>query len=95
MSLLQPYVDRRVSLVMSDGRVVVGKLCGLDQMTNVIVRDCQERVFSEDEGVEVVDLGLYLIRGDNIAMIGLVDEDADAALDLASTRAAPLLPVRH
>ncbi|KAJ2772699.1 U6 snRNA-associated Sm-like protein, partial [Coemansia nantahalensis] len=90
-----PYIDRKVLVVMNDGRVIVGTLCGLDQTTNIIVRGCQERVFSEDEGVEVVDLGLYLVRGDNISVVGLVDEEADAAIDLASTTAAPLLPVRH
>ncbi|KAJ2344053.1 U4/U6-U5 snRNP complex subunit lsm8, partial [Coemansia sp. RSA 2618] len=50
----------------------------------------QERIFSEDEGVEVVDLGLYLIRGDNIAVVGLVDEELDNALDLENIKAEPL-----
>ncbi|KAJ1732447.1 U6 snRNA-associated Sm-like protein [Coemansia biformis] len=95
MSQLQPYVDRKVTVVMGDGRVVVGTLRGLDQTTNIIMQGCQERVFSEDEGVEVVDLGLYLVRGDNIALIGLMDEEADAAIDLDNLKAAPLPAVRH
>jgi len=28
-----------------------------------------ERVFSKEEGVEEVPLGLYIIRGDNIAVV--------------------------
>ncbi|KAJ1963739.1 hypothetical protein GGI12_001874 [Dipsacomyces acuminosporus] len=95
MSQLQAFVDQKVSVIMNDGRLVVGMLRGLDQTTNIIMQECQERVFSEDEGVEVVDLGLYLIRGDNIAVIGLVDEEADAALDLSSLRGEPLNPVKH
>ncbi|KAJ2584104.1 hypothetical protein GGH95_000604 [Coemansia sp. RSA 1836] len=95
MSQLQPYVDCKVSVVMNDGRLVVGILRGLDQTTNIIMQSCQERIFSEDEGVEVVDLGLYMIRGDNIAIIGLIDEDADAALDLDGLRGEPLQPVKH
>lgn len=35
-------------------------------------------------------LGLYIIRGDNIAVIGEIDEEADANLDLNSIRADPL-----
>ncbi|KAJ2880501.1 hypothetical protein H4R27_004688, partial [Coemansia aciculifera] len=88
MSQLQPYVDCKVSVVMNDGRLVVGILRGLDQTTNIIMQSCQERIFSEDEAVEVVDLGLYMIRGDNIAIIGLVDEVVDAALDLDTEAAA-------
>ncbi|KAJ2472501.1 U6 snRNA-associated Sm-like protein [Coemansia sp. RSA 2322] len=79
---------------MTDGRLIVGTLRGLDQTTNIIVQGCQERIFSEDEPVEVVGLGLYMIRGDNIAVIGLVDEKADAALDLDSLRGEPLSPLK-
>ncbi|KAJ1724380.1 hypothetical protein LPJ53_001336 [Coemansia erecta] len=95
MSQLQTYVDHKVSVIMNDGRLVVGMLRGLDQTTNIIMQGCQERIFSEDEGVEVVDLGLYMIRGDNIAVIGLVDEEADNALDLDSLHGEPLSPIKH
>ncbi|KAJ2523467.1 U6 snRNA-associated Sm-like protein, partial [Coemansia sp. RSA 2049] len=53
MSQLQTYVDRRVTVIMNDGRLVVGLLRGLDQTTNIIMQECQERVFSEDDGVEI------------------------------------------
>ncbi|ORX72421.1 hypothetical protein DL89DRAFT_221148 [Linderina pennispora] len=95
MSQLMSYVDRRVSVIMNDGRLVVGTLRGLDQMTNIIMQACQERIFSEDDGVEVVNLGLYLIRGDNIAVVGLIDEEADKELDLDALRGEPLTPLTH
>ena len=43
-----------------------GQLKGFDQTTNIILSDSTERVFSADEPVEEVPLGLYLIRGDNM-----------------------------
>ncbi|KAJ2645919.1 hypothetical protein IWW40_005784 [Coemansia sp. RSA 1250] len=89
------YVDRKVSVIMNDGRLVVGTLRGLDQTTNIIMQGCQERIFSENESVEIVDLGLYLVRGDNIAVVGLVDEEADNALDLDSLRGEPLQSIKH
>ncbi|KAJ2081892.1 hypothetical protein H4R24_001988 [Coemansia sp. RSA 988] len=95
MSQLHSYVNQKVLVATNDGRILVGVLCGLDQTTNIIMQKCQERIFSEDEGVEVVDLGLYLIRGDNIAIIGLLNEKDDAELDLENTRAAPLLALKH
>jgi hypothetical protein len=43
-----------------------GTLKGYDQTTNVILTNAQERVFSLNDGVVVVPLGLYIIRGDNM-----------------------------
>ena len=40
---------------------------GFDQTTNLILSGSIERVYSLDEGVEEVPLGLYIVRGDNIA----------------------------
>lgn len=94
-SMLEPMVDKVVEVVTNDGRVIVGLLKGFDQATNVILEECHERVFSSDKGVEQVVLGLYLVRGDNIAVVGEVDEDADAELVLDEIMAEPLKPVVH
>lgn len=48
-----------------------------------------------EAGVEQVVLGLYIIRGDNIAVIGELDADMDAKTDLGAVRAAALKPVVH
>lgn len=34
--------------------------------------DCEERIYSIDKGIEITKIGLYLIRGDNIALFGLI-----------------------
>ena len=54
-----------------------------------------QRVYSKDAGVEQVPLGLYIIRGDNIAIVGELDEDIDISLDLSIIRGEPLKPVVH
>ncbi|CDY54443.1 BnaC02g45590D [Brassica napus] len=50
---------------------------------------------SECEGVQQLVLGLYIIRGDNIGVIGELDEELDASLDFSKLRAHPLKPVVH
>ncbi|KAG1745216.1 LSM-domain-containing protein [Suillus subaureus] len=95
MSSLQGYVDRRVLLVLQDGRAIVGVLAGYDQKSNVVLSDSKERIYSIDEGVEEVELGLYLVKGDMIVLIGEIDEAIDQAVDLASIRAEPILPIRY
>eukprot|EP00937_MAST-01D_sp_MAST-1D-sp2_P007980 g7980.t1 len=88
-------IDRTVSIVTNDGRNLVGQLKGFDQALNVILEECHERVYSLDTGVEQVVLGLYIIRGDNIAIVAELDMEADGKTDLSKVSAAPLKPVVH
>ena len=41
-------------------------------------------------GVELVPLGLYIIRGDSVITIGEVDEEIDSNIDFSSIKADPL-----
>lgn len=68
-ALLDAFVGNKVEIITNDGRVVVGILKGLDQVVNVVLANTEERVFTP-EGVDRQPLGLYLIRGDNVAIIG-------------------------
>lgn len=43
-----------------------GVLKGYDQCINVVLDDSFERVYSTKEPVEAVELGLYIVRGDNM-----------------------------
>jgi len=95
MASLQGYVDRRVLLILQDGRSIVGIMAGFDQKSNVVLSDSKERVYSMDEGVEEIPLGLYLVKGDMIVLIGEIDDEADQAVDLATIRAEPLPPIRY
>ncbi|TFK21141.1 Sm-like ribonucleo protein [Coprinopsis marcescibilis] len=94
MSSLQGYVDRRVLVILQDGRVIVGTLAGYDQKSNVVLAESKERVFSTDEGVEEIPLGLYLVKGDMIILIGELDEEIDQSTDLSTVHAEPIPPIR-
>lgn len=45
-----------------------GVLKGYDQCINVVLDDSFERVYSAKEPVEAVELGLYIVRGDNMCV---------------------------
>lgn len=87
--------DKSITVITSDGKVLVGTLKGIDKQVNIILDDSHERVFSTDQGVEKHQLGLCVIRGENVALIGEVDRDIDHQLDLSECRAKPLKPVTH
>ncbi|KAJ3042696.1 N(alpha)-acetyltransferase 38, NatC auxiliary [Rhizophlyctis rosea] len=86
---LDSYVEKTVQIITTDGRVILGKLKGFDQTTNVILNNSLERVFTP-EGVEELPLGLYIVRGDNIMMVCEIDEESDARIEWSLVKAEPL-----
>nr|CAD7413923.1 unnamed protein product [Timema poppensis] len=92
---LESYVNHTVSIITADGRNFVGTLKGFDQTINLILDESHERVYSTTQGVEQVVLGLHIIRGDNVAVVGELDDNMDSRLDLSSIRAEPLNSVVH
>jgi U6 snRNA-associated Sm-like protein LSm8 len=90
---LQTLVDQRVSVITNDGVHVLGVLKGVDKVTNLVLVDAEERVYSKDKPVQVVALGVYLLRGDNCAAIGT--ENPEVLVDLNSIRALPMKPLKH
>jgi len=95
MSSLQGYVNRQVLVILQDGRVIVGTLAGYDQKSNVVLSDSKERVYSTDEPVEEIPLGLYLVKGDQIVLIGELDLEKDESMDMSNIRAEPLPAIRY
>ncbi|KRZ52493.1 N-alpha-acetyltransferase 38, NatC auxiliary subunit, partial [Trichinella nativa] len=90
---LEPFLEKLVSIITGDGRHIVGIMKGFDQTINLVLEDSHERVYSMNHGVEQVPLGLYVIRGENIAVVGEIDEDLDKRLDLENIRAHSLAPI--
>ena len=58
-----------------------------------MLENCHERIYSD--GVEQVQLGLFIVRGDNVAVIGEMDADKDAKTDFSLVRGSALPPVVH
>ncbi|WVF66884.1 hypothetical protein IAT40_001627 [Kwoniella sp. CBS 6097] len=95
MSAVENYVDHLVQVILYDGRIIVGKLKGFDVRTNLILADCVEREYSSDQGVEMIPLGLYMIKGDNVALVAELDEEKDSTIDYTEIRAEPLGEIHH
>jgi len=57
------WFDKKNVLTIS---FIQGTLKGFDQTINIILDDSHERVYSLNQGVEQIILGLHLIRGDNV-----------------------------
>jgi small nuclear ribonucleoprotein len=64
LNVLEKNVNRAVSLLLKDGRVLEGKLTGFDEYMNMILEDTEE---TKDEKVR--RLGTVILRGNNIVTI--------------------------
>jgi U6 snRNA-associated Sm-like protein LSm1 len=67
-----------VLVVLRDGRHLVGLMRSFDQFSNFVLEDTSERWYVGDMYGDV-RLGLYVLRGENVVMLGelgTVEEEA-------------------
>ena len=53
-------------MITVDGRHLIGTLAGSDPVMNLILENSEEMIYSLTDPVEVVPMGLMVIRGDNL-----------------------------
>jgi U6 snRNA-associated Sm-like protein LSm8 len=84
----------KVLVITADGRTLVGDLLSCDQLTNIVLNNTTERIIRPPEDPEPsseVPHGLYLVRGDNITICGLVEKELDASIDWTKVVCIPQL----
>ena len=88
-STLAELTTRPITVLTCDGRLIFGTLKGYDQLQNLILQHSYEKVYSLDSPMEKVELGLFVVRGDNVAVIsdGEDDEKEEEEVDI---RAEPI-----
>ncbi|KAK4941970.1 hypothetical protein LTR10_018151 [Elasticomyces elasticus] len=86
---LLDLTDKKLLLVLRDGRKIFGVLRSWDQFANLVLTDTRERYFvtipsSPDDAQSSprnlycdIPRGTYLVRGENVLILGEVDLDRD------------------
>lgn len=95
---LNHYINKKVLVITADGRTLTGTLLSCDQLTNLVLSHTIERVIRPADDPETsseVEHGLYLIRGDNVVVCGLVDEELDASIDWTNVRGSVIGGTKH
>jgi small nuclear ribonucleoprotein (snRNP)-like protein len=65
------HLDRRIFIVLRDGRKLAGILRSFDQFANIVLEQTVERIFVGNKYGEK-PLGIFLIRGENVVILGEV-----------------------
>lgn len=68
LSLLEKSIDKRLSLLLKDGRVLEGKLAGYDEYMNMVLDETVECTATKEER----RLGNVVLRGNNVVSIAIL-----------------------
>jgi small nuclear ribonucleoprotein len=64
LSLLEKSMDRKVTLLLKDSRLLVGTLVGFDDYLNMVLENTEETM-----GENVKRIGTVILRGNNVVSI--------------------------
>ncbi|KAF8332349.1 Sm-like ribonucleoprotein [Cantharellus anzutake] len=80
---LSDFVDKKLVVLLRDGRKLLGVLRSYDQFANLVLESTIERVIYENSYSDI-PRGLFCIRGENVVLCGEIDLDAEDDFPLAS-----------
>lgn len=67
LALLEKSMDKRISLLLKDNRVLEGKLTGYDDYMNMVLEETEERTADQARR-----LGTVVLRGNNVVSIAIL-----------------------
>ncbi|KID76648.1 U6 snRNA-associated Sm-like protein LSm1 [Metarhizium brunneum] len=83
---LLDLTDKKLMVALRDGRKLIGVLRSWDQFANLVLQSTTERIFALKPGTDPsapegyyadVAHGIFLIRGENVLLLGEIDLDKD------------------
>ncbi|KKZ65784.1 hypothetical protein EMCG_08407, partial [[Emmonsia] crescens] len=66
----------KLVLVLRDGRKLIGVLRSWDQFANLVLQGTVERLYAGNLFADI-QRGIYLVRGENVLLLGEVDLDKE------------------
>ncbi|KAM7209474.1 hypothetical protein V8F20_000212 [Naviculisporaceae sp. PSN 640] len=83
---LLDLTDKKLMIALRDGRKLLGILRSWDQFANLVLQQTKERIFvppltagpQQTRGLYAdIDRGIFLVRGENVLLLGEIDLDKD------------------
>ncbi|THV94815.1 Sm-like ribonucleo protein [Aureobasidium pullulans] len=84
---LLDLTDKKLMVSLRDGRKLIGVLRSWDQFGNLVLQDTVERLFAQNLYADV-DRGLFLVRGENVLLLGEIVRSAFSYHDSTATDVA-------
>eukprot|EP00188_Purpureofilum_apyrenoidigerum_P001543 Plantae.Rhodophyta-Purpureofilum_apyrenoidigerum.ctg18601.p1 GENE.Plantae.Rhodophyta-Purpureofilum_apyrenoidigerum.ctg18601~~Plantae.Rhodophyta-Purpureofilum_apyrenoidigerum.ctg18601.p1 ORF type:complete len:143 (-),score=31.95 Plantae.Rhodophyta-Purpureofilum_apyrenoidigerum.ctg18601:778-1206(-) len=76
---LVEQLDKQVIVCLRDGRSILGCLRSFDQYANIVLENAVERIVIAETFGDVPQ-GIFVIRGENVMILGEVDPSKEASI---------------
>lgn len=87
-------IDKQQLVMLRDGRILIGVLRSVDQFANLVLQDTVERLLVDNEFCDL-HRGIYLIRGENVALMGDVDPKMEEVISNQECRYLTKMPENY
>ncbi|KAI9480742.1 MAG: LSM1 protein [Benjaminiella poitrasii] len=74
-------IDKKLMVVLRDGRKLIGTLRSFDQFANLVLQDTIERIYVGNCYGDI-PRGIFLIRGENVVLLGEIDLEKEEHINL-------------
>jgi len=90
MNYVEKLLNKKVQVISNEGKIFLGKLISYDSSINIILKNTIERIFSEDNNVIEQKMGLFMLRGDNVAIISEIEQEIEKKIDYSKIKGKKL-----
>lgn len=87
-------IDKKLLVVLRDGRTLIGFLRSIDQFANLVLHKTIERIHV---GQKYGDLprGIFVIRGENVVLLGEIDAEKEENTPLTQVSIDEILELQQ
>ncbi|XP_059478547.1 U6 snRNA-associated Sm-like protein LSm1 [Neocloeon triangulifer] len=87
-------LDKKLMVLLRDGRTLIGYLRSVDQFANLVLHRTIERIHVGKEYGDI-DRGVFIVRGENVVLLGEIDPDKEAQLPLKEVSVEDILAAQR
>lgn len=87
-------IDKKIMVELKGGKILIGYLRSIDQFANLILHHTVERIHVDNRYGEI-NLGVFLVRGDNVVLLGEFDDEKDKASKLVKVSQSEILDAQN
>ncbi|KTW28489.1 hypothetical protein T552_01749 [Pneumocystis carinii B80] len=85
-TLLHSCLDKKLMVILRDGRKLIGILRSFDQYANLVLQETIERIYV-DQVYGDIPRGVFIVRGENVVLVGEIDQNKKSDLNLKEVSA--------
>ncbi|ELT87602.1 hypothetical protein CAPTEDRAFT_179858 [Capitella teleta] len=87
-------IDKKMLVVLRDGRTLIGFLRSIDQFANLVLHRTIERIHVGKK-FGTIPHGIFLIRGENVVLLGEIDLENEDKLPLEEVPIEEILELQR